>query len=103
WLVTARARAEGLGGREPHRRRPRERVRLSRDVTTSGSEGSHQLWGGRFSEGPAPEMVAVNRSIGVDFRLWPFDVQLSQAWASALAQAGVVTESEGRQMRDGLS
>jgi hypothetical protein len=48
---------------------------------------SHKLWGGRFGGGPAPELDAVNRSIGVDFRLWPFDIQLSQAWAKALGRA----------------
>ena len=59
---------------------------------------SHKLWGGRFSSGPAPELDAVNRSIGTDFRLWPFDVRLSQAWASALAEAGVLTKDEGAQL-----
>ena len=35
---------------------------------------SHKLWGGRFAGSTSPVMDAVNRSIGVDFRLWPFDV-----------------------------
>ena len=38
-----------------------------------------------------PELEAVNRSIGIDLRLWPFDVALSKAWASALATAGVLS------------
>ncbi len=53
------------------------------------SNSSHKLWGGRFAGGPAPELEAVNRSIDVDIRLWPFDIQLSQAWARALVGAGV--------------
>jgi argininosuccinate lyase len=68
----------------------------------SSSDGSHKLWGGRFAGGPAPELEAVNRSIGTDLRLWPFDVQLSKAWAGALASAGVYTADEARLVRSGL-
>jgi argininosuccinate lyase len=63
---------------------------------------SHKLWGGRFSGGPAPELEAVNRSIDVDFRLWPFDLQLSRAWAVALSQAGVLTADEAAEIGRGL-
>ena len=63
---------------------------------------SHKLWGGRFAGGPAPELEAVNRSIGVDFRLWPFDIQLSKAWAAALGGAGVLTPEESRELERGL-
>ena len=68
----------------------------------SSSDGSHKLWGGRFAGGPAPELEAVNRSIGTDIRLWPFDIKLSQAWASALASAGVYTVEEAGIVRAGL-
>jgi argininosuccinate lyase len=64
--------------------------------------GSHKLWGGRFSGGPHPALDAVNRSIAVDFRLWPHDVRLSKAWAAALAHAGVLTAREGAQIAKGL-
>ncbi len=63
---------------------------------------SHKLWGGRFAGGPAPELEAVNRSIDVDFRLWPFDVQLSKAWAVALWNAGVLTLEESGDLERGL-
>ena len=49
-------------------------------------KASHKLWGGRFSVPPAAALEALNRSIGVDFRLWPFDIRLSQAWAMALSR-----------------
>ncbi len=62
----------------------------------------HRLWGGRFGGGPAPELDALNRSIGTDFRLWPFDVRLSQAWAAALAEAGVITKAEADALVTGL-
>jgi argininosuccinate lyase len=68
---------------------------------TSGSTSS-KLWGGRFSTGPAPAMEALNRSIGVDFRLWPFDIRLSKAWAVALWHAGVLTLEESGAMERGL-
>ena len=63
---------------------------------------NHKLWGGRFNAPPAQALEALNRSIGTDFRLWPFDVKLSQAWASALADAGVLTGSESEAIRQGL-
>src|SRR5687767_10460434 len=63
---------------------------------------SHRLWGGRFGAGPTPAFEALNQSIGVDFRLWPFDLQLSKAWAVALWGAGVLTLAESRQLEGGL-
>ena len=60
------------------------------------------LWGGRFREGMAEAMVPLNRSLGVDFRLWPQDVKGSQAWVSALEGAGVLTSEEGATLRKGL-
>ena len=54
----------------------------------------HRLWGGRFDARSAAIMDAVNRSIGVDIRLWPFDVRLSQAWAAAICGAGILTADE---------
>ena len=73
----------------------------------SGEEQSpngdtHKLWGGRFASGPHPLLDAVNRSIGVDYRLWPHDVRLSRAWSLALAKAGIYTEAEANAVRDGL-
>jgi len=63
---------------------------------------SHKLWGGRFAAPTAHALDALNRSIATDFRLWPFDIRLSQAWAAALAEAGVLTEEERDQIRGGL-
>ena len=63
---------------------------------------AHKLWGGRFSSGPAPALEAVNRSIGTDFRLWPFDIRLSKAWAVALWNAGILTLDESRRIEAGL-
>ena len=47
-------------------------------------------------------MDAVNRSIGIDFRLWPFDIKLSKAWAMALWNAGVLSLDESTAIEAGL-
>jgi argininosuccinate lyase len=66
------------------------------------SSKSHKLWGGRFAGGPAPEFDALNNSIGIDYRLWPFDIQLSKAWAMALYHANVLTLDECGDIESGL-
>ena len=69
----------------------------------SEKKKSHKLWGGRFSVPTADALDALNRSIGIDFRLWPHDVRLSQAWAAALHDAGVLSADESARMNDGLA
>jgi argininosuccinate lyase len=64
---------------------------------------SHKLWGGRFAVPPAAALEALNRSIGTDYRLWPFDISLSQAWAVALWGAGVLTLEESKKIERGLA
>ena len=66
------------------------------------ADGTHKLWGGRFAAAQAPALDALNRSIGVDFRLWPHDVRLSKAWAVGLWSAGVLTLEESNRMEAGL-
>jgi argininosuccinate lyase len=68
----------------------------------SAPKAAHRLWGGRFTSTSSAIMDAVNRSIGVDFRLWPFDIQLSKAWAVALWSAGVLTLEESSAIERGL-
>ena len=63
---------------------------------------THKLWGGRFAGGPSAILEAVNRSITIDFRLWPFDIRLSRAWAMALWNGGVLTLEESERMDKGL-
>jgi argininosuccinate lyase len=52
------------------------------------------LWGGRFSSGPAPELVALSRSTQFDFRLAPYDIAGSRAHAGVLHRAGLLTDQE---------
>ena len=75
---------------------------MTRGVDAPDTAQSHKLWGGRFTAGPSPLLEQVNRSIGVDFRLWRFDIRLSQAWAEALGAAGVIPAEESRILVRGL-
>src|SRR6202035_3669012 len=63
---------------------------------------AHRLWGGRFGTESAPALDALNRSVGTDFRLWPFDIRLSKAWAVGLWNAGVLTLAESQRLEAGL-
>jgi len=63
---------------------------------------AHKLWGGRFAGESAPALDALNRSIDVDIRLWPFDIRTSKAWAIALWSAGVVNVEESLALEHGL-
>ncbi|MDQ6872169.1 MAG: argininosuccinate lyase [Gemmatimonadota bacterium] len=64
---------------------------------------SHKLWGGRFAVPTAAALDALNRSIGTDFRLWPFDINLSRAWAVALWGAEVISLEESKRIEKGLT
>lgn len=77
-------------------------VPTGRPAVDPESAPGHKLWGGRFAGTTSPVLDAVNRSIGVDFRLWPFDIRLSKAWAVALWGARVVTLEESRELERGL-
>ena len=77
---------------------------MSNDLLGAGIDikAAHRLWGGRFAAAQAPAFEAVNRSVDIDFRLWPHDVRLSQAWAVALWHAGVLSMEESERMVAGL-
>ncbi len=56
------------------------------------------LWGGRFTSGPAPEMVALSRSTHFDWVLAPYDVRASAAHARVLHRAGLLSDDELHRM-----
>lgn len=68
-----------------------------------GNRAAHSLWGGRFEDGLAGEMEALNRSLDVDWRLWPQDVRGSRAWARGLARAGILSSAEAGRIDAGLA
>ena len=39
------------------------------------------LWGGRFADGPSPEMAALSKSTHFDWRLAQYDISGSKAHA----------------------
>jgi argininosuccinate lyase len=60
------------------------------------------LWSGRFRAGLDSLASVLNNSLPVDKRLYAEDIRGSQAWARALAAAGVVTPAEMDSLVNGL-
>jgi argininosuccinate lyase len=66
----------------------------------AGTEGHNRasdagaLWGGRFQEGPAPELVELSRSTQFDWVLAEYDIAGSRAHARALAEAGYLSKEQ---------
>lgn len=59
-----------------------------------------KLWGGRFESGPAEIFEQFSGSLHFDRKLVFADIEGSQAFARALARAGIVTAPECRQLID---
>jgi argininosuccinate lyase len=55
---------------------------------------SEQVWRGRLAADLDPRARALNDSLPVDRRLWPEEIELSRAWAQAVAEAGVLAPAE---------
>ncbi len=60
------------------------------------------LWSGRFRAGLNSLATELNNSLPVDKRLYEEDIRGSQAWAQALAAAGVLTTEEAGTLVSGL-
>jgi argininosuccinate lyase len=52
------------------------------------------LWGGRFTADPHPDMLRLTRSVDVDMRLLPEDVDATRAHVRVLAAAGLLADDE---------
>ncbi|MEK6253552.1 MAG: argininosuccinate lyase [Gemmatimonadales bacterium] len=61
-----------------------------------------RLWGGRFEGGPAPELDRINRSLPLDWRLWPYELAVDRAWTSELAAAGLIDDQTRDRILNGL-
>jgi argininosuccinate lyase len=55
-----------------------------------------KVWEGRFRQRPDPEFEAFSRSVGFDFRLAPYELEVDRVWASALGKVGIYAEEEVR-------
>ena len=60
------------------------------------------MWGGRFAMSPAEIMQEINVSIDFDKRLAPQDIRGSKAHAAMLADAGIITKSDAKEIAKGL-
>lgn len=71
-------------------------------TATEDGASTKKLWGGRFTGKTDPLMEKFNESLPVDKRMWAEDIKGSQAYAKALALAGILTEEEAVAIVDGL-
>jgi len=60
------------------------------------------MWKGRFSQDTSSLVQQFGESISYDWRLYPHDIAGSIAHARAQVKAGILTEDEFTQIRDGL-
>ena len=63
---------------------------------------SQPLWHGRFSSGPAEELLAFTESLSFDKRLWKDDIAGSLAHVRGLGHAGILPLSEVAQIESAL-
>ena len=68
----------------------------------SDKKSSNQSWGGRFSEPTDAFVARFTASVNFDQRLYKQDIEGSQAHATMLARAGILTEQEQQQIKTGL-
>jgi argininosuccinate lyase len=63
---------------------------------------SNEMWGGRFTRSPAAIMEDINASIDVDRHLFRQDIAASKAHAAMLAEQGIISADDARQIAHGL-
>ncbi|HKU05672.1 MAG TPA: lyase family protein, partial [Bradyrhizobium sp.] len=63
---------------------------------------SNKMWGGRFSERPDAIMEEINVSIDVDRHMYAQDIAASKAHAAMLAEQGIITASDAKNIAKGL-
>jgi argininosuccinate lyase len=69
----------------------------------SEKKTSNQMWGGRFASGPAAIMEAINASIRFDRKLYAEDIRGSLAHAEMLAETGIISKKDQREIARGLN
>ena len=65
-------------------------------------KSANKMWGGRFEMSPDELMVRINASIGFDKALAPQDIRGSKAHAAMLAESGIISKSDAREIAKGL-
>lgn len=69
---------------------------MSKDTT------GNKMWGGRFASGPDAIMEEINASIDFDQKLYAQDIEGSKAHASMLAEQGIISQEDAKQIITGL-
>ena len=64
-------------------------------------KNANKMWGSRFSQSPAEVMEEINASIGFDKALAPQDIRGSKAHAAMLADAGIITKADAKEIVEG--
>jgi argininosuccinate lyase len=60
------------------------------------------LWGGRFESSPAQAMAALSRSVGFDWRLAPYEIEVNLVHLSNLVDQNIVTKDDGAIIKSAL-
>jgi argininosuccinate lyase len=68
----------------------------------SRTDPGEPLWSGRFTSAPAPEALALGRSVHFDVRLAPHDVEVSIAHVHGLEVRGLLTSDDAGALTDAL-
>ena len=63
-------------------------------MTEKSTTNTGALWGGRFADGPSPELAALSKSTHFDWRLAPYDLAGSKAHARVLRRAGLLSDAD---------
>ena len=66
------------------------------------AQAANSMWGGRFSAPPAEIMEEINASIGFDKVMAPQDIRGSKAHAEMLAEQGIISKTDAREIVKGL-
>jgi argininosuccinate lyase len=61
-----------------------------------------RMWGGRFGNEPGSRFLELTSSVSFDVRLYPYDIACTAAWAGAIADAGVISAVELKEILGAL-
>ena len=72
------------------------------DAPSDKKAPANKMWGGRFALSPADLMIEINASIGFDKAMAPQDIAGSKAHAAMLAEQGIISKADAREIARGL-
>ncbi|MEC8740175.1 MAG: argininosuccinate lyase [Pseudomonadota bacterium] len=69
---------------------------------SDNSGDTTKLWGGRFTESTDEFVERFTESVSFDYRLYPYDIEGSIAHARMLQKAGILSQTDAREIIEGL-